>query len=312
MNPSHLGAAIVCGVAPGLCAQSVNLSALESSVPAPVVELTAAGFSVGVGGLWVDPTASPSATGVFVGFYRGSYAGVTLVHASAAFKAGPRWSLAYGSTEVGDLFDTTLVNEAPGLASLRARAVWAWLDATLSHRSMTGSFGLGLAGDENVGDLKSSTIARAHFRIRPLGDEWLSVGIRASGAIGGSVEADPSGRQVVDITALANVGKARPSASVAVSRGALWRYSETRGGVAAALGIGISSVLHFGLGAGRYQASFGSTDWEWSRALTVGLCIARFRFSFQYASRRLGLGSGYGVSGSYESACSPGEAPVSA
>ncbi len=300
MTASKLVAALACAGAPGLIAQSVNLSALESSVPAPVVELTAAGFPVGLGGLWVDPTASRSATGAFLSLYRASYAAMDLIHASVAFRAGPRWSLAYGSTEVGDLFDSSLVNQDPGLGGLRARALWAWLDATLSYGRVSGSVGLGVAGDENVGDLKSSTVGRAHLRIVPVRGEWLSLGMRASRVVGGSLEADGSGRQVVDVTVLRDLGIARASASAAVSRGALWRYSETRGGFGIATHLVFLRQLEFGFGAGRYQTSFGATTWEWQRAVMVGVFIGKMRASLQYVSRRVGLGSGYGVSIGYE------------
>ena len=113
-----------------LVGQSALLSAIEGSVPAPVVEPLVASFSVGLPGLWFDPTSAPQATGAFFSMYQSSYASVRVYHTAMAFRLGPRWSLAYGQSEIPDLFDTSLTNIDPGLSSLRARALWGALDAT--------------------------------------------------------------------------------------------------------------------------------------------------------------------------------------
>ena len=49
-----------------LVAQSALLSAIEGSAPAPIVEPTVASLSVGLPGLWFDPTSAPRATGAVV------------------------------------------------------------------------------------------------------------------------------------------------------------------------------------------------------------------------------------------------------
>lgn len=301
MKAPQLAVGLLCVTGRALAAQSVHLSALESSVPAQTAELTAGVFPGGIATTWVDPTLSPRATGLSLALYQSSYVGVRLMHVSGAFKAGPRWSLAFASTEIRDLFDTSLLNQDPGLANLRARAIWLWLDATIPLKGVTGSVGLGFAGDENVGDVKSSTVVRAHLRTRSLLGDWLSLGVRASRAVGGSVHADPYGHQVLDVSVHRRRGPVKAAVSAAASRGALWRYSETRGGLGFAGDAVFFSHLEFGVGAGRYRTSFGATSWEWHRSVTAGIVFAKARLGVQYASRRFGLGSGYGVSISYES-----------
>jgi len=158
------------------------LSAVEGSAPAPVVEPTAGVFPAGVAGLWSDPTNSPRVTGAFFGVYQASRASFRIYHAAVAFRWGPRWSVTYGQSEIGNLFDTSLTNIDPGLASLQARALWGSFDGTVSWRRLSGSVGIGLAGDDNVGDVQSSTTARVHLRVSPL--RGVSIGVRTARAIG--------------------------------------------------------------------------------------------------------------------------------
>lgn len=54
-------------------------------------------------------------------------------------------------------------------------------------------------------------------------------------------------------------------------------------------------------GVGRYRTTFGSNPREWYWSVGASLRIARVRAGVRFNSTKLGLGSGYGVSGSFES-----------
>ena len=62
------------------------------------------------------------------------------------------------------------------------------------------------------------------------------------------------------------------------------------------------SRIDLGVGIGRYTTSFGTTRREWQRSITGGLILNNLRVNVRYSSTKLGLGSGYGVSFSYEPA----------
>ena len=304
MTARHVPALIVAlAGTPGLAAaQSTHLSALESSRPAAVVEPTAGAFDAGLGGLWADPTTAPRVTGGFFSIYQSSYAEVRVLHTALAFRLGPRWSVTYGSAEIGNLFDTLLTSQDPSLAQLRARALWAGVDATVSLPRASVSVGVAFAGDENVGDVRSSTVARASARLSPFRGKWLALGLDASWVVGGSIAAPSTGRQTVDIVVSREIGGIiSVSVSGAASRGSLWRYSETRGGVAVAAKVTVLSSLDLGIGAGRYDVTFGTSTREWYRSAAAGLLVGPVRVNVQYTSTQLGLGSGTAVSVGYES-----------
>lgn len=281
-----------------LDAQSGLLTAIEGSAPAPVLEPTAGVFSFGLSGLWFDPTISPRTTGAFFGVYQATYASVRVYHAAIAFRAGPRWSIVYAQSEIPDLFDSSLTSADPGLASLRARAVWGALDATAAWRGLTGNLGVGLAEDDNVGDLRSSTVGRFGLRVGLW--SWLSVGIRGARVVGGSVPAEASGRLQLDALATRAIGDVEWSVAIGAMRGLLWRFSETRSGFGVTTVFTVASRLDLGVGAGRYTTNFGATGSEWSRSAAAGLRVASVRVGVRYSSTQLGAGSGYGISIGYE------------
>ncbi len=281
-----------------LVAQSALLSAIEGSAPAPIVEPTVASLSVGLPGLWFDPTSAPRATGAFFSIHRSSYAAVQVYHAGLAFRLGPRWSLAYGQSEIPDLFDTSLTNIDPGLSSLRARALWGALDATETIGSFAGSVGVGLAEDDNVGDFQSSTVARVAMRLSPL--DGVSVGLRVARGIGGSLPAEPAGRVQLDAAASRNLGDVTVSFGAGAARGALWHYAETRNGFGVAALVTVASRLSLGVGAGRYTTGFGATTHEWDRSAVAALRVSSVHVAVRYTSTKLGAGSGYGASIGYE------------
>ncbi len=299
--------ALVAGVVPDpVTCQSTQLSALEGSAPALIVEPIAGTVWAGLAAVWSDPTASPRATGVFLSFYQSSYAGIRLFHGAGAFQWGPRWSIIFGSTEVSELFDSSLINQDPGLASLRARAIWGGLDATITRGRLTGSLGIAIAGDDNVGDVHGGTVAKAHARLLPFRNRRLSVGVHWGRSVGGSLEPSASGREQVDVMMSTGPEELRISLAAAAMWGAYWRYSEVNSGYALAAHVSVLSRLDFGLGLGRYSTSFGTSKYEWQRSVTGGLVIDKLRVGVRYSSTRLGLGSGYGVSLGYESTWAPG------
>lgn len=257
-------------------------------------------FNPGLGSLWSDPTSSPGTTGALFSVYRASYSSARVYHALLAFKLGPRWSTTFGSTEISNLFDTSLTNQDPSLASLRARALWAGLDATVKIRLMAAAIGLAWAGDDNVGDVHTSTVARAHLRLYPPGITGVTFGLHASKAIGGSLPSDGSGMQWVDLAWEHRGDGLSGSVVAAFSRGSLWRFSETVGGFAVAIKCRILSGFDLTTGLGHYKTSFGARSGEWSRSIAASLRIASLRAGVRFTSTRLGLGSGYAVSLSYE------------
>lgn len=295
-----LGIGLVLGLTVTAEGQSAHLTALEGSVPAPVVEPMAGRCTAGLAGLWSDPTACPTTSGAFFAFFEASYSAVRLYHGAVALKWGPRWALTYGSTEIRNLFDTSLTNQDPTLGSLRAQAVWAGLDMTIRKGRVTANTGLAVAGDENVGDRQTSTVARAHLRVAPFGGDWLTIGLQASGPLGGSIAGTRSGRQRLDATVRRQGKVVSASLTGAVSRGGLWRYSETRDGVGLAAGVDVLSLASLAVGAGRYATAYGTRRYEWYRSVGASLVVRRIRVSFRYTSTRLGLGSGFGVSLGYE------------
>lgn len=221
-------AVLLAAISPvNLVAQSGQLSALAGSVPAPIAEPITAELGPGLGSLWSDPTSSPNATGALFSMYRASYSSVQMYHAVFAFMLGPRWSVTYGSTEIRDLFDTSLTNQDPSLASLRARALWVGLDATMKTKTLRAAFGLAWAGDDNVGDTHSSTVARLHVRLHVPRLAGMVLGLHASRVVGGSLPNEGSGIQWLDLAWEHGSERLSGSVVVAVSRGSLWRYSET-------------------------------------------------------------------------------------
>ena len=280
--------------------QSTLLTSLEGSPPAPTLDATAAALTKGLAALWADPTTEPRATGVFLGMSYGSYAAVHVFHGAVAFRFGPRWSVAYAFSDLGNLFDSSLTNQDPTLSSLRAQALWGRLDATFGPRRVTGNLGLAVASDDNVGVVQSSTVARAHVRIRPFGLDQIAIGAQLSRSIGGSVRASSEGRASIDLTATRSLGRSSVSVTAAASWGSLWRYSETRAGYAVAAQASVLSQLDLGVALGRYKSTYGTADMESSASITGTLHIRNLALGTRYTSSRLGVGSGFAVSLGYE------------
>jgi hypothetical protein len=289
--------------------QSTLLTALDGSAPAPVLEPIAVALVRGLAGVWIDPTVDPRATGVFFGMQHASYASLQVFHAVVAFRWGPRWSFAYGSVELADLFDSSLTNQDPGLSSLRARAAWGRLDAAVGSPRLAASAGLGLAADDNVGVLQSSTVVRAHLRMFPFKRDNIRIGVQGSWPVGGSVPAVEGGREAIDLTVRQALGRSWLSVTAAASRGALWRYSETRSGYAVAAQLNILSQLALGVAVGRYGTTYGISPIEWSRSVSAALRIGSLRLGTRYASTRLGVGSGLALSLGYEPGFAQGGPP---
>lgn len=283
--------ALVCltqtvALAGALAAQSAPLSAIEGSVPAPVAE-RAVTLPVGLQGLWLDRTSALRATGAFFSIYQSSYASVRLYHAAVAFRTGPCWSLTYGQSEIPDLFDTSLTNIDPGLSSLRARALWGALDATQSFGSFAASIGIGLAEDDNVGDLRSSTVRRVALRVTPLPN--ISMGLRSARGIGGSLPADRGGRVQIDATLSRSLGDVAVSLGAGVVRGAVWRYVDGNAVVVIRVctmsGRLVRVLVNERLDAGIHEVGWDGKDDEGGRA-PLGVYLALMTFGSFKATRQ--------------------------
>src|SRR6266571_896784 len=293
-----VGAALLVAAPAAAGAQSAHLSAIESSAPASIIEPAAGIVGSGLGGLWTDPTSAPGATGVFFDVYDATFASVQLYHAVVAARLGPRWTFTFASTEIKDLFDTSLTNQDPTLANLRARAWWLGTDATAGSQRVQGSLGLAVAGDDNVGDYHNSTVARAHVRVLPFGERF-SAGVHLERVIGGSLPGVSSGRESMDLRVLIGSGTLRGSVTAAAAGGKLWRYSESEGSFGAAVRATVADRLDLGLGIGRYRTSFGAQSVAWQRSAAAGLHLGQLEMNLRYTSTAMGLGSGYAVAISY-------------
>ncbi|SRR6266567_3524318 len=280
-------------------AQSAHLSAIESSGPASIIEPGAGVVGSGLGGLWADPTSAPRGTGVFLDVYNATFAVVQMYHAVVAARLGPRWSFTFASSEIQNLFDTSLTNQDPALANLRARAWWLGSDATVGSQRVQGSIGMALAGDDNVGDYHNSTVARAHFRLLPFGQRF-SAGVHLERVIGGSLPGVPSGRESMDLSVLIGSGTVRGNVTAAAAAGRLWRYSESEGSFGAAVRATVADRLDLGLGFGRYRTSFGAQAVVWQRSAAAGLHLGQLEMNLRYTSTAMGLGSGYAVAIGYQ------------
>ena len=280
--------------------QSTLLTALEGSPPAPIIAPTGAALTYGLSGVWTDPTVDPRVTGVFFGMQHASYASVQVFHAAFAFRLGPRWSLSYATSRLGDLFDSSLTSQDPSLASLRAQAAWGRLDATVTLDRVTTSIGLSVVSDDDVGVVQGSTIAHAHLRIAPLGTNGVTIGVHGSRPVGGSVPTRSEGRRSVDLTLRRTLGESAISVTVGASGGTLWQYSETRAAYGIAAQLSLLAQLDVGVGIGRYDMAYGASRYEWYRSASGSIRIGNLSLGTRYASTRIGLGSGFAVSLGYE------------
>jgi hypothetical protein len=287
------------GVLAGAQAQSTHLSALEKSIPAALAEPTAGAALGDVEAIWSDPTAT-LASGAFAGLYRSSYAGVNIHQFGAAFHWGPRWSATFGSTEIDDLFDSSLVADDPGFSTLRVRALTAGLDVTTQWRLLRWSFGFAYAADETLGEVSTSTVARAHVRLLPVRSDVLTVGVRFKRAIGGSIEPNPSGEGSLDVAVARAAGFWRVNMSAAVMRGSVWRYSEIAAGAGVAGRLDLWSQLSISAGLGYYTVTFGADRRQWYRSVGVGVVMRGFAVDARVTGMELGVGSGLGISVGYK------------
>jgi len=286
------------GIGPAV-SQSSLLSALEGSAPAPVLDQTTHAITRGLAALWVDPTIDPRAKGLMFSVTQNSYASVEAFHGIVAFTLGPRWSIGYGSTRLGTLFDSSLTNQDPSLLGLRAQSGWGRLDGTLRARSVTTSVGVGWAIDDNVGVVHSATIARAHARIAPWKSTNLSVGFQHSQSIGGSVPSG-KGQQGFDVTFRQPLRQYSFSITVGMRRGELWKSSETTSGYGLGALVEFLDQMNVSAALGRYRMAYGSSLVESYRSFGASMRIGTIRFSARYSNTYIGLGSGFAGSVAYE------------
>lgn len=281
-----------------LRAQSTHLLALEGSAPASVVEPLVPSLQPGLGDLWIDPTADSRVVGLFFGVSESNFASVRIYHGVAAFTLGPRWSLVFGQSDVPNLFDSSLVNADPGLVNLQARAWLTGIDVTERWNTISGSLGLAVVGDDNVGDVQTSTIARLRLRYAFL--PGLSLRLGTDRAVGGSLQARSGGSRSIELSAGRRAGVLAANLSLAHSQGSVWRQSETSGAWAGALGVTVAEHLYLSAGAARYSTTFGVGAHQWSRTAGAGISVGDIRVWVRYTSTRLGGGSGRELSLSYE------------
>lgn len=280
-----------------LRAQSTHLVALEGS--APLVEPTA-GVPSGLANLLRDPTLSSRSVGALVSLYRTRAFPMQAFHGVTAFRWGPRWSLAFAYTGLGQLFDSALTNQDPGLSDLQARAIIAALDATIARKHAAVSFGFATAADEMIGDIRGSNLVRIHARLMPLGSDKLTLGLHWAGVAAGSIAPARGGRKQADLVLTRPIGRARISTALAYYEGAQWRFSETVEGYAVSTRFDLFSVIHFELGASRHRTSYGADAFAWRKGIGCGLTLRRLTFDMTYNSTALDLGTGYGISIGYE------------
>lgn len=287
----------ICGPSPAV-SQSSLLSALEGSAPAPVLDHTTQAITRGLAALWVDPTVDPRAKGLMFSVTQNSYASVEAFHGILAFTLGPRWTIGYGSTRLGTLFDSSLTNQDPSLLGLRAQSGWGQLDGTLRARSVTTSVGIGWAIDDNVGVVQTATIARAHARFAPKSTN-LSVGFQHSQSVGGSVPRGKS-QQGFDVTFRQPLRHYSFSITVGMRRGGLWKSSETTSGYGLGALIELLDQMNVSAALGRYRMAYGSSLNESYRSFGASMRIGAIRFSARYSNTFVGLGSGFAGSVAYE------------
>ena len=271
--------------------------ALEGSTP--LVE-PAAGVPAGLANLLRDPTLSSRSVGALVSFYRTRAFPIQALHGVAAFRWGPRWSLAFAYTGINQLFDSALTNQDPGLSDLQARAIIAALDATIARKHASVSVGFASAADEMIGDVRGSNLVRFHARLMPLGTGELTLGLHWAGVAGGSIAAARGGRKQADLVLTRPIGRVRISTALAYYEGAQWRFSETSAGYAISTRFHLFSVLHIELGASRHRTSYGADSYAWRKGIGCGLKLHGLTFDMMYNNTDLDLGTGYGISIGYE------------
>lgn len=290
------------GLAPcaGSRAQSVQLTALQGALPVPVAQPFPLGLQYGLAGLWDDPTSAPGAVGAFFSVQQSSFSGAKSFQGVVAFQFGPRWSLTFGQVGIGDVFDSSLTAADPSLSSLETQAVLVGSDVTIPLGRLLLSGGVSYAGDQNAGDIRSSTLGRVQIRTSVFSSGWLSLRGNAETQIGGSIRRG-SAKVGADILVSPHVSdRLAFAASVGVSRGDLWRYAETSDGFGAGGEITIMSVLSLSAGYGIYSTTFGAGAHQPFFAVGTGLAVGRVHLGFRYVDTQLGLGAGYGFSLGFE------------
>jgi len=189
--------------------------------------------------------------------------------------------------------------------------VWARADAAINLPHVTGSVGVGFAGDDNVGVYRSSTLLRMHLRVFPFAGDRFAIGFRDARAIGGSVPERKGGRQSYDVTVTRAFSGYSLAVTAAASRGAPWRYSETQVAYAVAAQLTILSQVDVGTGLGRYRMAYGQAGWEGYGTLSMSVRVGSLRLGTRYTHTRIGLGSGFDLSLGYEPARNLRDSPAS-
>lgn len=295
-------AVLLLGLAPlaGSWGQSVQLTALQGALPAPVAQPFPLGLPYGLAGLWDDPTSAPTATGAFFSVQQSSFSGTKTFQGVVAFRLGPRWSLIVGQVAVGDVFDSSLTAADPSLSGLETQAVTVGSDVTVPLGRLLLSGGVSYAGDQNAGDIRSSTLGRVQVRMNAFSAGWLSLLGNFETQVGGSI--GRGGAKVgAAILVTPHVSDAITlTASVGMSHGDLWRYAETSSGFGAGGEITFLSTLSLSAGYGMYSTTFGAGAHQPFFAVGTSLAVGRVHLGFRYMNTQVGLGAGYGFSLGFE------------
>ncbi len=280
--------------APVALGQSTHLLALESASPATTPDPVSALALQGWAGLWVNPAADPRATGALAGLERNGFGGVRTLLAQAAFRAGPRWSVAVAQSTVGDLFDPDLLAQDPTLNELRATALTVAADAAVGLGESLGmSAGLRLDRDELLGKNRQAWIARMG------GAAELPLGVRLGGtmerAVGGNAGAKGTGRIRAALARSWSRGPLVATLGAGAEAGGVWRATKDYRAASASFAVELARTLTLGASLGRERDLYSARDWAGRSAFWVGVGARRVRVQLRVASQPGEAGSVLGA-----------------
>jgi hypothetical protein len=284
-------AAVALGIrAPSAFAQSTHLLALESAAPATTPDPVSALALHGWAGLWANPAADAHATGMVAGLERNGFGSVRTLLAQAAFRAGPRWSVAVAQSTVSDLFDPDLVAQDPTLDDLRATALTLAADAAVGlTRRIAASAGVRAERDELLGESRHAWIARMGAAVElPLG---LRLGGTAERGVGGDVGRTGSGRLRAGMARTWSSGSLAATLGAGAEIGGLWRETRPDRAAAASLAIELARTLTLGASVGRERDLYAARGWAARSAFWIGVGVS-------HVSAQLRMGSQPGDAGS--------------
>jgi hypothetical protein len=263
-------------------AQSTHLLALESAAPATTPDLVTGVVSPGWAGLWANPSAEPRLLGIGLGLERNGFGAVRTLLAQAAFRLGPRWSVAIGQTSVGDLFDPELLQQDPSLSGLEATAFSASLNAAGRLVSVvTGSAGVRVERDQLLGLGETGWMARVGIasRLAPS----LRLGATYEWTLGTDI--GPVGPGIVRL----GVGREwaggpwRGTFAVAGELGGLWRYTRSYRAVAATGSVSLSA-LTLGASLAGQRDLYSRRSWRTRPSAFVGVALPPFSLQLRVAT----------------------------